>query len=334
MPDDKTITTPIKLGFIGAGAMATWQTYPSLHFAPFELVAVCDIDEERAAQVARTFGGTSYTDYRQMLQRESLEAVIVQMHPKPRAAIVEDCLATGHHVLVPKPPAMDTREATHLATLARENDRILMVNVQRRFSFGVTEALKIIRSPEFGPISQILCSFCSGAYDQVRGANYESPVHAYVIDFALHHLDLCRYLCGEFKTLSIQHNQTDGRVAIAGAATFENGAVGSLQLNSQRIWWRNYDRIEITGQGAYVVIDGLWGIKHYRQGENTFTENYSDERSGELTGDAGTLIEFTKAIREAREPVANMADCVNTIRVAEAVYLAVRDGHQGEIDLS
>ena len=82
------------------------------------------------------------------------------------------------------------------------------------------------------------------------------------------------------------------------------------------------------------MIDGLWGIKHYRQGENTFTENYSDERSGELTGDAGTLIEFTKAIREAREPVANMADCVNTIRVAEAVYLAVRDGHQGEIDLS
>ena len=108
-----------------------------------------------------------------------------------------------------------------------------------------------------------------------------------MIDFALHHLDLCRYLCGEFKTLSIQHNQTDDRVAIAGAATFENGAVESLQLNSQRIWWRNYDRIEIT-----------------------------------------------KAIREAREPVANMADCVNTIRVAEAVYLAVRDGHQGEIDLS
>ena len=29
-----------------------------------------------------------------------------------------------------------------------------------------------------------------------------------------------------------------------------------------------------------------------------------------------------------------MADWVNTIRVAEAVYLAVRDGHQGEIDLS
>lgn len=47
-----------------------------------------------------------------------LEAVIVQMHPKPRAAI-------------------------HLTTFARENDRILMVNVQRRFSFGVTEALKI-----------------------------------------------------------------------------------------------------------------------------------------------------------------------------------------------
>ena len=139
------------------------------------------------------------------------------------------------------------------------------------------------------------------------------------MDFSLHHLDLCRYFCGEFETLSLQHNQNDGRIAIAGAATFENGAVGSLQLNSQRIWWRNYDRIEITGQGTYVVIDGLWGVKHYGQDENTFTENYSDQRSGELTGDAGTLIEFAEAIREDRQPVANMTDCVNTMRVTEAV---------------
>ena len=310
---------PIRLGFIGAGAMATWQIYPSLHFAPFELVAVCDVDKVRATHASRTFGGESYTDYRQMLRHESLEAVIVQMHPKPRGQIVADCLDARLHVLVPKPPAVDTSEAIHLADLAHKRDRILMVNVQRRFSYGVTQALEIIRSPEFGPVSQILCSFCSGAYDDIRGAGYDSPAHAYVMDFSLHHLDLCRYFCGEFETLSLQHNQNDGRIAIAGAATFDNGAVGSLQLNSQRIWWRNYDRIEITGQGTYVVIDGLWGVKHYGQDENTFTENYSDQRSGELTGDAGTLIEFAEAIREDRQPVANMTDCVNTMRVTEAV---------------
>ena len=137
---------PIRLGFIGAGAMATWQIYPSLHFAPFELVAVCDVDKVRATHASRTLGGESYTDYRQMLRHESLEAVIVQMHPKPRGQIVADCLDARLHVLVPKPPAVDTSEAIHLADLAHKRDRILMVNV-----VSVTASLK--RSRLFDPPS-------------------------------------------------------------------------------------------------------------------------------------------------------------------------------------
>jgi hypothetical protein len=36
---------PLRLGFIGAGAMATFAIYPALHFAPIALQAVCDLDE-------------------------------------------------------------------------------------------------------------------------------------------------------------------------------------------------------------------------------------------------------------------------------------------------
>jgi predicted dehydrogenase len=187
--------------------------------------------------------------------------------------------------------------------------------------------------PSFGGLTQLLCSFCSGSYDEYRGRDYDGPVHAYVLDFAVHHLDLARHLGGEVRKLSLFHHEREGRIALAGALEFESGAVGTLQLNSERIWWRNYDHIEITGHGEYVVLDGLWSLRRYTGEQNTFTENYSDQRSGELTGDGMALVEFVEAIREDREPIASIHDSVRTMRLYQAIYDAVRDGRDGVIPL-
>lgn len=327
-------TEPLKLGFIGAGIMATWAIYPALHFAPIALQAVCDIDETRAKNVAGQFGaGRWYTDYRQMWAEEDIEALIIQMHPKPRQPIVLEALAAGYHVFIPKPPAMSLAGTLELSEAARRSGKILMVNFQRRFSFGVTRAREIMATPSFGRLTQLLCSFCSGKYDAVRGRDYDDPIHAYLLDFSAHHLDLARYIGGEVKQLALFHHTLDEAIALAVALQFESGAVGTLQLNSQRIWWRNYDRIEITGQGEYIVVDSLWTLKHYSQAQNVFTENYSDERSGELTGDGYALIEFAHAIREGREPIASIHDAVETMRLYQTILEAVRAGQDGVISI-
>ena len=79
----KETVEPLRTGFIGAGVMASWAVYPALHFAPIHLQAVCDLDEGRARALAGKFGtGRCHTDYREMWERESLEAVIVHMHPR------------------------------------------------------------------------------------------------------------------------------------------------------------------------------------------------------------------------------------------------------------
>jgi predicted dehydrogenase len=325
---------PLRLGFIGAGVMATWAIYPALHFAPIALQAVCDVDEARAKSVAGKFGpGRWYTDYHDMWQKEDLEALIIQMHPAPRQPIVREALEAGYHVFIPKPPAMSLADTVELSQIARIQNRILMVNFQRRFSFGVSRARQLMATPAFGQMTQLACSFCSGRYDEVRGRGYDGPVHAYLLDFTVHHLDLARYLGGEIKKLALFHHELEGGIAVAMALEFMTGAVGTLQLNSQRIWWRNYDRIEITGQGQYLVVDGLWAIKHYTEAQNTFTENYSDERSGELTGDGYALIEFVEAIRAGREPVASIHDAVETMKLYQALYEAVQAGRDGVIAL-
>ena len=87
----------LRTGFIGAGEMATWAILPALHFAPIRLQAICDLDRERAESAAEKFGARGcYTDYREMFANEDLEALIIQMHPGARQAIVLDALSSGY----------------------------------------------------------------------------------------------------------------------------------------------------------------------------------------------------------------------------------------------
>jgi myo-inositol 2-dehydrogenase/D-chiro-inositol 1-dehydrogenase len=325
---------PLRLGFVGAGSFAEWTLYPALALAPVSLQAVCDLDEARARSVAGKFGtGRWYTDHRELWKREDLEALIVCMGPRARQALVREALEAGYHVFCPKPPAASLVEAVELAEVAERTGRVLMFDFQRRFSFAVREARRLVAEPEFGRLTQLHCSFCSGRYDERRGAGYDDHVEAFLLDFAVHHLDLARFLGGEVDELSVCSRECDGGLAVAAALSFRDGAVGTLQANSQRIWWRNYDRVELTGEGAYVVVEDLWKVRSYRESGNTFTENYSDERVGELTGDGPALAEFVAAVRAGREPVCSIRDGVETMRLYQALHDAVRAGRIDAIRL-
>ena len=302
---------PLRVGFIGAGGFARHTIYPALHLAPVALQAVCDMDEAKAKDAAGKFGaGRWYTDRHKMWEQEDLEALIISMRPDPRQSLVREALEAGYHVFVPKPPSPSLADATELAETADQTGKTLMINFQRRFSLGVTRAKEIMAQESFGQLTQLFCSFCSGTYPTVQW---------YLLDFAIHHFDLAQYIAGPAKEIAVFHNEVGGQGSFAVAVEFENGAVGNLQLNSQRLWQRNYDRIEITGQGEYIVLDGLWEIAHYANSQNVFTDNYSDQRNGELTGDGYSLTEFVNAIRENREPVASINDCLKSMRLYEAV---------------
>ncbi len=302
---------PLRIGFIGAGGFARHTIYPALHLAPVALQAVCDMDEAKAKDAAGKFGtGRWYTDHHKMWEQEDLEALIICMRPDPRQSLVREALEAGYHVFVPKPPAPSLADAVELAETVDQTGKTLMINFQRRFSLGVSRAKEIMAQESFGQLTQLFCSFCSGTYPTVQW---------YLLDFAIHHFDLTQYIAGPAKEIAVFHNEVGGQGSFAVAVEFENGAVGNLQLNSQRLWGRNYDRIEITGQGEYIVLDGLWEIAHYAESENVFTDNFSDQRNGELTGDGHSLTEFVTAIRENREPIASINDCLKSMRLYEAV---------------
>ena len=90
--------------------------YPTFQFAPVDLIATCDLDEDRAKQFARQFGAhRHYINHQEMLEKEELDAVFIvtgydkQNHPLyPPLAI--DCMRAGCHAWIEKPPASSAAE--------------------------------------------------------------------------------------------------------------------------------------------------------------------------------------------------------------------------------
>jgi len=98
---------PIRIAIIGYGKIAEDQHLPSIRGNPrFELIAT----SSRSGQgVAQTF-----TDWRELIRTEGLDAVAITTPPEPRFEIASECIAAGLHCLLEKPPTAGLAEIADL----------------------------------------------------------------------------------------------------------------------------------------------------------------------------------------------------------------------------
>lgn len=105
-------------------------TSPPIHANPrVQLAAVADPDTAQAELLLEAFGGAApaYGDYREMLERETLDAVIISTPHALHFEQTRDALNRGLHVLIEKPLTIASRDARALIALAAKRDRMLVV---------------------------------------------------------------------------------------------------------------------------------------------------------------------------------------------------------------
>ena len=124
----------LKVGVIGAGGIARSVHLPSLADIELaEVVAICDLVEERAIEQAERFAiPTTYSLYKKMLAREDLDAVFVLVEPSNAFHPVMTCIKAGLHTFTEKPPGVTSTQARSLAREANNTGKILQVGFNRR----------------------------------------------------------------------------------------------------------------------------------------------------------------------------------------------------------
>ena len=136
----------IGLGFVGGRAhVPAIKKIPDAH-----LVAVIDVDRERARTIASKYDVNYYTDYHDALTKDGIDAVIVAVPTPHHYQIVSDAIDSEKHVLCEMPLTPTIAEAEALGIKAAKASVILMPDLNFRFTPNYVKARELIRNGAIG----------------------------------------------------------------------------------------------------------------------------------------------------------------------------------------
>lgn len=195
----------LRVGVIGCGSIAQHRHLPEyLANKNVELVAVCDINEDRVKEVADKYEVAAYTNYEELLSGGTVDAVSVCTPNYLHAPISIAALNAGLHVLCEKPMATSKQEAEAMIAAAKESGKKLMIAHNQRFVPSHQRARQLIANGEIGKIYSFRTAFGHGGPEGWSVDGKESwffeKDKAFVGamgDLGVHKTDLLRYVLGE-----------------------------------------------------------------------------------------------------------------------------------------
>lgn len=149
----------VRIGVIGIGSVS--RVYIphlrrlNIEGLPNEIVIACDVDPAREAVARDTYGIHSFTtDYREVLARDDVDAVLILTAMQVHGEITRAALAAGKHVLVEKPMSMDLAEAALIVEEAKTAKGLLVCAPHTTLSRTYREMWRAIHSGKIGrPVS-------------------------------------------------------------------------------------------------------------------------------------------------------------------------------------
>jgi len=161
-----------------------------------ELVGVVDVRAEAAAEAAAKYGlppERAFTNLRRAIAVTKPDFVADITIPEAHCATTIAALGKGVPVIGEKPLAHTMAAARRMAKAAEKAGRLHMVSQSRRYEPHHATLAATLRGDAIGTVTTVNCDFYIGAHFGGFRDEMESPL---VLDMAIHHFDLCRYLTG------------------------------------------------------------------------------------------------------------------------------------------
>jgi UDP-N-acetylglucosamine 3-dehydrogenase len=299
-----------KLGVavIGTGGWGKNHVRVYKELASAELVAVCDVNAERAKEVASQFGVKAYTNSTRMLKNTEIEAVSVCTWSTKLAGEALKALKAGKHVLVEKPMATNTKQAEKLLETAEQNDLHLTVGFLMRFIPGLQHIREAVENKKIGEL------VCATARRVSQWPERIGDVGV-VKDTAIHDIDVMRYIFNEdpitvyAKTGSMRHIKFEDYAQIM--LTYRDGKSAFIESN----WLTPYKTrlLTVTGSGAIMRLDYMTQELWIEEPKENLQPRYSWQEPLKLE-----LQHFADCILEKKKPLITGVDGLKALQVAEA----------------
>jgi predicted dehydrogenase len=199
-----------RIGVIGLGSVAQLVHLPNLYkINNAEITAVAEIKQSRLNAIADKFSVKDrFKDYREMLEKTELDAVIITTPTSTHKDIAIDCLNSKKDVLVEKPLARSYEESKTIVEVAKKNKKNLMVGMNLRFRPDTMLLRSLINSGEIGSPYYVKSGWIRQQSSSEKWfTKKEESGGGVIIDLGIHLIDLSLWLLGypEIESVSTQN---------------------------------------------------------------------------------------------------------------------------------
>jgi UDP-N-acetylglucosamine 3-dehydrogenase len=306
----------VNLAVIGAGFWGKNHVRVFSELDGCEVVAVCDVDLERAKSVATAFRVPRYTsDYRELCDDESIDAVTVCTPSTTHARITVDFVAAGKDVLVEKPMASNLEEALRMVDEIRSSGRKVMVGFIERFNPALVRAVQLLREGRIGdPI--LIYGRRIGPWPERIGD--VGVVH----DTAIHDIDLSCHIFGALPRSvfavggSVIHTKEDHV-----QSTLDFGGGRSAMIEANWLTPRKKREMFVTGTEGVLSIEFLKKEVTLEKADGIYSPTV--EQREPLRAE---LEHFVGAVSKGDAPSPDHLDGLVSIAIAEAIVQSIRRG--------
>lgn len=321
----------VKVGVIGLGNMGRHHVRVLAELDGVDLIAVADPGSEARERVSKARRVPAYASYEEMLERETLDAVVVAVPTVAHEDVALTVMDAGLHLLVEKPLAASVEAAERIVAASRRAGLVATVGHVERYNPAVTRLREFLEKGNLGRIFQLRAIRTGPLPDRIQDVGV-------VVDLATHDLDIIRFLIDapvERVFAECAQRIHSGHEDLATSLLrFADGTIALLDVN----WLTPVKMRELTvvGENGMYRLDyqaqnlyfyenshvGYWPTALGRQGVSEGDMiRYQIDRAEPLRVE---LASFAAAVRGEEVPLVTMEDGVGAVALAEAMLASAR----------
>jgi predicted dehydrogenase len=190
----------LRVGIVGAGLIGRKRAQALAEIRD-PLIAAADVDRDRLAAFCKDFPCHGYLSWEEMLETESLQAVVIATPNKFLAPVLKKAARKGCHVLCEKPLGRNPAESKAMVKACRDGGVVLKTGFNHRHHPAIRKAHELVESGTIGRLFFLRARYGHGGrpgYDKEWRAFPEVAGGGELFDRGIHIVDLFRWTMGDF----------------------------------------------------------------------------------------------------------------------------------------
>ena len=315
--------------------------------AKCELVAVCDLIQEKMDKVVERYPGTkTYLSFDEMLKDAEIDVISICLPSAMHAEFAVKAMEAGKHVLVEKPIDITVDAALKIEEARVRTGKIAGVIHQNRNNCVMKPIKEALDAGRLGKL--VLATFAVKWY---RDQHYYEGWHGTwemdgggsLMNQAVHTVDLMQWLCGEVtsvhSTMGIYNHDIETEDMTASVITFKSGAAATF-VSTTCAYPGICTDIQLYGTGGTIEADAdvlkRWKLRDADDEDEEEEEMLEKYGGGNriaqkndpslITGHASMVENILDAIIEGKDPQILPMEAIKSVRIVNAIYESAKTG--------